>query len=169
LWFETTGAPVTWILVSPPKPIEALDAKRRPLHGIEFEISTDVADLQPRAAVLSSIRVLRDFELQSRAPAEVMVAPREAQDRIEWQRDRLDGAAGYRLTVFTVRGKAGAPLRLRVQALTGEPPLTPLDAPVTVRGTSRAQDALTFLSYREKFLAGSWRFDTYFGRDTLMS
>jgi hypothetical protein len=28
---------------------------------------------------------------------------------------------------------------------------------------------LTFLSYKEKFLAGSWRFNTYFGRDTLMS
>lgn len=28
---------------------------------------------------------------------------------------------------------------------------------------------LTFLSYREKYLAGSWRFDTYFGRDTMMS
>jgi glycogen debranching enzyme len=28
---------------------------------------------------------------------------------------------------------------------------------------------LAFLSYKEKFLAGSWRFDTYFGRDTLMT
>ena len=30
-------------------------------------------------------------------------------------------------------------------------------------------DSLAFLSYREKFLAGSWRFLTYFGRDTMMS
>lgn len=29
--------------------------------------------------------------------------------------------------------------------------------------------SLAFLSYREKFLAGSWRFLTYFGRDTMMS
>jgi hypothetical protein len=28
---------------------------------------------------------------------------------------------------------------------------------------------LGFLAYEEKFLAGSWRFDTYFGRDTLIS
>lgn len=28
---------------------------------------------------------------------------------------------------------------------------------------------LRFLSYREKFLAGSWRFMTYFGRDTILS
>lgn len=32
-----------------------------------------------------------------------------------------------------------------------------------------ARNTLEFLSYREKFLAGSWRFNTYFGRDTLMS
>src|SRR5262245_15679835 len=57
LWFETTAAPVTWTLVSPPKPLEALDAKRRPLHGIEFEVAAAGADLHPRAAVLSSIRV----------------------------------------------------------------------------------------------------------------
>src|ERR1700738_2011052 len=31
------------------------------------------------------------------------------------------------------------------------------------------RDTLTFLTYREKLLAGSWRFDTYFGRDTLMA
>ncbi len=35
--------------------------------------------------------------------------------------------------------------------------------------TPTARNALTFLSYKEKFLAGSWRFNTYFGRDTLMS
>ena len=34
---------------------------------------------------------------------------------------------------------------------------------------ARARNALAFLSYQDKFLAGSWRFDTYFGRDTLIS
>lgn len=28
---------------------------------------------------------------------------------------------------------------------------------------------VSFLTYQEKFLAGSWRFLTYFGRDTLIS
>ena len=36
-------------------------------------------------------------------------------------------------------------------------------------GDPAARDTLTFLAYREKFLAGTWRFDTYFGRDTLIS
>jgi hypothetical protein len=36
-------------------------------------------------------------------------------------------------------------------------------------GRPATRDTLAFLAYREKLLAGSWRFDTYFGRDTLMS
>jgi hypothetical protein len=47
--------------------------------------------------VLSSIRVLRDFELQEDAPTEVMVAPGLAGGRLSWARDRLDGAAGFRV------------------------------------------------------------------------
>src|SRR5262245_32922115 len=63
LWFEKSDAPVSWTLVSPPRPSTELDGRKRPLHGIEFEVAVDAASLRPRAAVLSSIRVLRDFEL----------------------------------------------------------------------------------------------------------
>ena len=34
---------------------------------------------------------------------------------------------------------------------------------------TRLLDGLRFLAYKEKFLAGSWRFLTYFGRDSLLS
>jgi len=180
LWFEKTAAPVTWTLVNPPKPLSARDARGRILHGIEFEVSVDASELHPRAAVMSSIRVLRDYELQRTAPAEVLSEP-HAGDVLEWSRDRLDGAAGYRLTIRasatssvtaqTFKGAARSPIRMTIQALTGEMPLTPL--PTTILHSTgadpRARDALAFLGYREKFLAGSWRFDTYFGRDTLIS
>ncbi|HTU66143.1 MAG TPA: hypothetical protein VMF52_09345 [Steroidobacteraceae bacterium] len=181
LWFEKTTAPVTWTLVTPPRPVNTLDAKGRRLHGIEFEVTTDAALLKPRGAVLSSIRVLRDYELQAKAPDEVLTPAQGAGKRVTWQRDRLDGAAGYLLRVDARFGAhvgpdrfaAGpnGPLRLRIRALTGETPLTPLIAPVTraARDDARARQALEFLSYQEKFLAGSWRFDTYFGRDTMMS
>ena len=181
LWFEKTARPMAWKLVTPPAPVMVLDEKRRPLRGIEFEVEADAAEVRPRAAVLSSVRVLRDYELQGKAPAEVMVAPRNTGDRLSWTRDRLDGAAGYRLTIEARAGAevsaerfgaaAGAPLRLRIQALTGETPLKPLNSLLTPRAgdDARARNALTFLSYQEKFLAGSWRFDTYFGRDTLIS
>ena len=143
LWFEKTTRPVAWTLVTPPRPVMVLDQKRRPLHGIEFEVESDASELRPRAAVLSSVRVLRDYELQGRAPAEVMVAPRGTADRLSWMRDRLDAAAGYRLTIEALGGAQvsaerfgaaiGRPLRLRIQALTGEAPLKPLNQVLTRR------------------------------------
>ncbi|HEU5133608.1 MAG TPA: hypothetical protein VFU13_00565 [Steroidobacteraceae bacterium] len=181
LWFGRTDAPVEWTLVAPPRPVTAFDDKRRLLQGIEFEIGTTATELRPHTAVLSSVRVLRDYELQRKAPAEVLVEARIAGGRVSWARERLDGAAGFQLTIEPREGTrlsaerffaaSQAPLRLRVQALTGEVPLEPLDALLTPRAGDdpRARNALAFLSYRDKFLAGSWRFNTYFGRDTLIS
>jgi hypothetical protein len=68
LWFESTRTPVSWTLVAPPKAINALDEQRRPLHGIEFEVEVSARELQVRGAALSSIRVLRDYELQRKMP-----------------------------------------------------------------------------------------------------
>jgi glycogen debranching enzyme len=51
----------------------------------------------------------------------------------------------------------------------GEGELLKLDADAGGAEVRQTRQVLSFLSYREKFLAGSWRFDTYFGRDTLMS
>ena len=140
-----------------------------------------------RDAVLSSVRVLRDYQINGAYPAEVKSAPKVTSKTIEWSRPRLDGAAGYALTIAVengeVRGgngkplsltssRAGEPLRLRITALTGETPLTPLSGHLlsaSANDDRRSREVLTFLSYEEKFLAGSWRFNTYFGRDTLMS
>jgi hypothetical protein len=111
----------------------------------------------------------------------VTVAARVAGERIEWARNRFDGAAGYRLSLDVLDGSRvvgqrlvapeGRDLRLRVHALTGDPPLRPLLSPLTPRAANdaRSRNVLGFLAYQEKFLAGSWRFDTYFGRDTLIS
>ncbi len=66
-----------------------------------------------------------------------------------------------------------AGIRIAIVAGSGETPLTPLGGDTLLteaaRNDPRARNALSYLSYKEKFLAGSWRFDTYFGRDTLMS
>jgi hypothetical protein len=181
LWFEKTTQPVTWKLLEPPRPLNILGSRRRPLRGIEFEVAVDARELHPRAAVLSSIRVLRDYELTRKAPAEVLVDATSWHGRVAWARHRFDGAAGYQLVITALDGaqispqrwvaRPGRTLRLRIRALTGEPALTPL-RPVLNRDAgddARARNVLGFLSYREKFLAGSWRFDTYYGRDTLMS
>jgi hypothetical protein len=62
---------------------------------------------------------------------------------------------------------------VKITAMSGEKPLTPLAGKQLLERAAgadeSARNALTFLSYQEKFLAGSWRFNTYFGRDTLMS
>ena len=116
---------------------------------------------------------------------------------ITFTRRALDGKHRYRLeftggpdTSVSVTGDGlriarreptcSAPLRLVVRASTDFALLTPLpfDELVNDRGRKlAAQDPhfaeairnFEFLSYREKFLAGSWNFLSYFGRDTLIS
>jgi hypothetical protein len=196
LWFESTQNPVQWTLGE----VNALsrpDAKGRALHGIIATASVD-GTLVVHDAVLSSVRVLRDYQIQRTYPAEVKATPTrslprnageggEAANTLQWFRDRADGAPGYALSITLENGeirggegapltlapsRAGEPLRMRITALTGETPLTPLTGHLLnshATKDQRSRDVLAFLSYEEKFLAGSWRFDTYFGRDTLMS
>lgn len=186
VWFEDAAAPVQWTLKEM-KGVHRSDASGRPLHGIEAETSVAAKQLVVRDAVLGSVRVLRDFQLGTAYPAAVKTRARTSARGATWARTRIDGAPGYEISIELlngrVRGGNGAPLvltpardepmRLRITALTGERPLTPLAADDLLNKQAgsdlRSRQALQFLSYREKFLAGSWRFDTYFGRDTLMS
>lgn len=185
LWFESTQSPVQWTLGE----VNALsrpDAKGRALHGIIAEASVD-GSLVVHDAVLSSVRVLRDYQIERTYPPEVKATPAVANNTLQWFRNRADGAPGYALSITLENGeirggqgtaltlapaRAGEPLRMRIAALTGETPLTPLNGHLLNSNATkdqRSRDVLAFLSYEEKFLAGSWRFDTYFGRDTLMS
>jgi hypothetical protein len=182
LWFDTLREGASWEMPAPAQPETAPDAKGRPLHGVSFITVVHAHRLAVRQAVLSSIRVLRDYQGLGTAPSAILTDVAIGRDTLTWARDRLDGAPGYRLSIQVLAGRlrdrgfdAGADgsIRLKVTALTGETPLTPV-AGSDLLNTAAAADpaarrALTFLSYREKFLAGSWRFDTYFGRDTLMS
>jgi hypothetical protein len=188
VWFENTQSPVQWTL-GEVNAVSRPDASGRPLRGIVAQASVD-APLVVHDAVLSSVRVLRDYQIERTYPTELRAAQRLTGDgarTIEWSRPRLDGAPGYALSISLengeVRGgqgapltlapaRAGEPLRMRITALTGETPLTPLNGHLlnaNATNDQRSREVLAFLSYEEKFLAGSWRFDTYFGRDTLMS
>ncbi|RZM05245.1 MAG: hypothetical protein EOP68_18570, partial [Sphingomonas sp.] len=189
LWFEKTDRPVTWALDEAPTGRAMADARGRPLRGITAHASVDARELRFRQGLGTSIRVLRDYELLRKAPAEVIVAPGAMPGMhgdggsVTWARDRRDGAPGYWLQLIGLDGtqvskdglRAGPSGRIAVSitAGTGETPLTPLGGSTLLtpaaRPDERARNALQFLSYREKYLAGSWRFDTYFGRDTLMS
>lgn len=182
LWFSSSDRSLSWALQGQPQPLVDHDDQGRPLHGIVAQVTASGADLAIKQAVLSSIRVLRDYQSLGTVPSEVAAAARVTGQKITWQRDRLDGAPGYRLSLEVTRGElhedritadADGRISLRISASTGETPLTPLSRENLLEpdlaADAAASNALTFLSYREKFLAGSWRFDTYFGRDTLMS
>jgi hypothetical protein len=183
LWFSHSTAPIHWVLLGRPQPLIDVDERGRPLYGMRAEARvTGASDLSVKQAVLSSVRVLRDYQTQGTFPAEVAANPRIQNSTITWARDRLDGAAGYRLSIEVTEGAlkgdhvtaaSTGRISLKITALCGEAPLTPLFGNELLNNgaeaDSTARNVLTFLSYQEKFLAGSWRFNTYFGRDTLMS
>jgi len=189
VWFEPTPTPVQWTL-------EKVTGQRRTvnghaLNGIVAEATVSGDNLVLKDAVLGSIRVLRDYQLGRGYDADVQAAPRLvaepqlAEHSVRWQRERLDGAPGYALALDVQNGSfrregghialhpehPGKAMHVRIEASTGETRLTPFAHLLNDKAQpdTRSREALQFLSYREKFLAGSWRFDTYFGRDTLMS
>mgnify|MGYP002083004027 CR=1 FL=1 len=182
LWFDHLDCDVSWRLDRPPEPVTVQDAQGRSLYGIVARATVTAPRLSVRQAVLSNIRFLRDYQAVGAFPPEVATPMRRRGQTLSFRRDRLDGAPGYQLTVRVLRGRLtregivasrDGVIGLEILAASGDPPLTPLDGTelLTDRAApdQAARDTLTFLSYREKFLAGSWRFNTYFGRDTLMS
>ncbi len=182
LWFAHHPGAVSWTLHGRPQVMHDTDGGGRVLYGIAADVTVEGQDLQIRQAVLSSVRVLRDYQLLGTMPSALATAPIVRGRTLSWSRDRLDGAAGYRLVLEVTHGElrdgnihAGSDgkIGLRITGLTGEMPLTPLFSHELLNDSAgpdaAARNTLTFLSYREKLLAGSWRFDTYFGRDTLMS
>jgi hypothetical protein len=182
LWFEPLAAPATWRLDAGPTPTQVAAPDGATLNGIAATASIVAPRLVPKQAVLSSVRFLRDYQSVGRFPKEVAVAPIIAGDTITWARPRLDGKPGYLLRLRVLEGRidngaivagAGGRIRLAITAASGETPLHGIPERELLNDRAAAdagaRNALRFLSYREKFLAGSWRFDTYFGRDTLMS
>jgi len=182
LWFSHLTQAANWEVNGKPQPVVLADAKGRLLYGISILARISAPELTFVHAVLSNVRVLRDYQALGTVPAGITAEPVTNGRTVTWARDRIDGAAGYRLTLEVIDGavqggriNAGKDGRigLRIIGASGETPLAPLVSrsllSETADADAAARNALAFLSYREKLLAGSWRFNTYFGRDTLMS
>src|SRR5882724_388053 len=76
LWFSHSAAPVNWVLLGRPQPLSDMDERGRPLYGMWAEARvTGASDLSVKQAVLSSVRVLRDYQTQGTFPAEVAANP----------------------------------------------------------------------------------------------
>lgn len=189
LWFQDTAQPVAWSLDSPISPSVNRDNQGRNLYGISANVSVNTNQLTLRGALLTSVRFMRDFNGGYSVPPNIQTQPVISGNTIHWQRNRVDGAPGYALVlqlinggtvttnatgslVFTAANGDNA-LHFRVLAWTGETPLTPITHVSlfnnTVNPDTQSQNVVEFLSYQDKLLAGSWQYDTYFGRDTLIS
>ena len=185
LWFDAESGSFAWL---PEVEVTAAhrNVKEGTLRGVSAELEASGAPITIRHAIMSSVRVIRDYGYTGDTPAEVMVPPQVKANTIVWQRPRLDGEAGYYLSIELLSGGvsgdtenirllpgADGRLRFRLTALTGEGPLAPIleDELLTAAAQPdvRLRQILAFLTYEGKLLAGSWRFNTYFGRDTLMS
>lgn len=187
LWFEPGAGATSWQAAQEITPLRVTDEAGRVLHGVGTEISAATGPLVVREAVLGSVRVIRNYMHGLPVPEAVASTGRIEGESLVWSRPRLDGTSAYdlRLDILdgaAMRGEDGklrlvpnedGMLRLRLAALTGDAPLTPIALADLLN--DRAAEAplsrrmLAFLSYEEKLLAGSWRFLTYFGRDTLLS
>ena len=92
VWFAHRTGKVRWMLQGAPRAIQRLDGRGRALHGIVADVTIEAADLQIRQVLLSSVRVLRDYQSLGAAPAAVDAKPVVQGRAISWSRDRLDGA-----------------------------------------------------------------------------
>jgi len=189
LWFKAQDGAMLWQDIEHVRPLHGKTPDGDALYGISARLVANTATLSVEQAVLGNVRILRNYMHSTRLPHSIVNETAVTGDSVTWYRDRLDGQAGYRLTVKVVQGYISGggdnnpivfhatnhlPLQLQIEALTGDKPLTPITIDQLFNdkyaaGPTKTQQILAFLSYQQKLLAGSWRFATYFGRDTLMT
>ena len=148
------------------------------IQGLETKLGMSLLDLSDRGITIGPI--------VGSQPGQIAFVRRSLDGR---HRYRLAFAGGDAGKVCAIDGcirvsrkdpAADSPLRLAVRASTDfEPPAPmPLDDLMNAKGLellgkdaafAKAVRNFEFLSFREKFLAGSWNFLSYFGRDTLIS
>lgn len=185
LFFGAQESERVWGPVDNLQAIEREDGHGRTLYGVRADITVAVDHLALDEVDVGSVRFLRKAVNYAALPPRGDPKITIAGNMLQVSRERPDGEASYLLQVELLAGdlntKQGirfqadteGQLKIRVAAASGDP----LESPVAAEQllTDRAGDqpalrqALAFLTYETKMLAGSWRFLTYFGRDTLLS
>ena len=185
LFFGKAGDDPIWGSVGEVQVIERTDKAGRTLYGMQADINVGAETISLEEADVGSIRFLRKAVDYSRLPPRAMPDVRIDGNRVHFSRERPDGESSYIMDVEILAGdlqtedglrfvaNQDGSLKIRVAAASGDP----LEAPVfadrlLIEGTGNneaLEKSLAFLTYETKMLAGSWRFLTYFGRDTLLS
>jgi hypothetical protein len=185
LWFDNAVPTLKWDHEQAPKALPP----DGPLLGVSVALRANVDSLVVRRGLMGSIRMLREYQHHGRVPPQCDAAPVLAAQTATWSRARLDGAAGYRLRLRLIDGgriealpdgrlrlqaaRAGVGLQLILEARSADEPPRPLAEAELLNDKAAHEPAvrrsLSLLCFEDSWLAGSWRFLTYFGRDTLMS
>jgi len=153
-------------------------------RGITTTLRANVSRLCLDRAALGSVRMIRACQEQHSPSGATPITYLEQPGTLELTRQvgrgrrlrmRLEPLAGTYLArdgghaVLCSRGQ----VQVKITALTGAAPLTPVSPRRILQDSVEGEDeqlrALAFLTFEEKLLAGSWRFLTYFGRDTLLA
>lgn len=189
LWLDNERAPVS-LGLAPGSQVEAVE-RADGMRGVAVRLHARTSALSLKSALLANIRTIREYigaGLKD-VPGE-FAAGRDDDPQLVFRRTTLDGrhhvelrlepSEGGRIAVHPDRegdvrllaGPAGH-VAFTIIALADDPPLVPFaaDALFTPAVANRSLDrqVFAFLASEEKFAAGSWRFLTYFGRDTLLS
>lgn len=180
-------------------PLTPLDEETHGIQGVAVTIITDAPELRFAPAVLGNIRTIRDVGYGARLIPRLrrysIAVTGTASDRaLSIERPGLDGRHAYAIQVeprdgttvtvdpdggFTLHPPPTGQVCADIVASCDDPHLTPIPVDRLLRPSARARltgtdahrdlNALAFLAYREKLLAGSWQYLTYFGRDTLLA
>lgn len=159
------------------------------MHGSQIEMKAQSHSLTLDKSILSSMRFVRDQELDAPVPERVfkqntviegrtLTITRKSFNRVTNYEMKLEVLGDTKIVGsgdnIRLESESGN-VRFKVTTLTDEKPLTPFaledlfqsDFLKTI--TQEERDQISFLIYKEKLMAGSPRYQTKFGRDTLIS
>ncbi|MGZ5200987.1 MAG: hypothetical protein ACXWC4_14550 [Telluria sp.] len=186
LWFDSAGKPAALGLAKGTRLAGVV--RNDGMRGIVAHLSSDATSLDVGTAVLANIRTLRDYVTSGGK-----VLPKEVESKVTrgaalvFHRTSVEGRHHLELRIVPEHGTrlvtqngtsrlvagANGQVHFALTAMVDYAPLTPFAMAdlLTADAADRPRDrnALAFLASAENFSAGSWRFLTYFGRDTLLS
>lgn len=183
VWFYPPAQATELVMESKLAPVK----RDNGMWGVSSTLTSDAPLLRVKKAVLGNVRNVRDYFYGATIPPEFDYEIFEGHSFVSLRLNCLDGQHHMELLLEYLDGTKGSvegsqlvfragpsgKIRLKATALIDYPQLTPIPKSelVTEKAANNptALNALAFLSYEEKLMAGSWRFLTYFGRDTLLS